>query len=103
MALPSPTGDYLDLPPSERRAVFGSASGSRSRKWRSRKQVSRAVVEHCADGVVRDAVGVLSTSNGMVHGRSKSLESGVYRLRVTGDDTVDPVSDLFTVFDRATR
>jgi hypothetical protein len=68
-----------------------------------RKQVSRAVVEHCAGSVAPDDVGLLSTSNGMVRGRLKSLESSLYRLRVTGDDTVDPVSDLFTVFDRATR
>jgi hypothetical protein len=68
-----------------------------------RKQVSRAVVEHCAGSVAPDDVGLLSTSNGMVRGRLKSLESGVYRLPVTGDDTVDPVSDLFTVCDRATR
>ena len=35
-------------------------------------------------------------------GRLKPLEPGVYRLRVSGDHTVDPVSDVFTVFDRAT-
>ena len=65
-------------------------------------QVLRAVIENCADSAVRDAVGLLATSTGMVRARLKPLEPGVYRLRVTGKSPVDPVSDVFTVFDRAT-
>lgn len=65
-------------------------------------QVLRAVAENCADGAVRDAVGLLATSTGMVRGRLKPLEPGVYRLRIIGNGAVNPVSDVFTVFDRAT-
>ena len=73
--------------------VTAAAAGNR---------VLRAAVENCADGAVRGAIGLTVPPNGMARGQLKALEPGVYRLRVSGDETVDPVCDVFAVFDRAT-
>jgi Lecithin:cholesterol acyltransferase len=72
------------------------------RSSRAGNQPIRAVIENCANGERRGAASLVIGVNGPASTRLKPLEPGVYRLRVSGDDTVDPVSDLFTVFDRAT-
>src|SRR5262245_525247 len=69
---------------------------------RAGNRVLRAAVERCADGAPRGAASLSVDSTGVARAQLKPLEPGVYRLRVGGDDAVDPVSDVFTVFDRAT-